>query len=604
MIMFPLRKSWLLWAIVLSVSPALARDSRVDELIAALSGNDEQARSLARQLLPREGTTAVPKLLPLLREERPEVREAAFNVLADCANEAAAAGRAAQRAAVTAHLMGLLREGQPASIKILGLRLIPIVIPAEGDVGPIQALLDNPELREKARQALEEIGTEPCRIALRRRLATADPEFSVALLNSLGRLRDRTSLEAMAKLAEHKHPGVRAAAVRALAWAGDPAHLKTARSVVAAADSASVVEATDALLRLLDAVGRQPSHRQAAASGYLELLGSSRGPVRDGALAGLGRTGTASCVAPVLAAIRGAEPPTSLVGTNALRTMPGGDVTRALIEEFPRLSTKEQAAMIPVLSSRHDALVLPLLRQCAGSEDPQVRAPALEAIGETGLKEALEVLSEEARSGDESHRAQAREVMARLASRLLDQKQRGENGLESRETDLHGLLGIVGRWWVVGPFELGEKNEGWAANYIGEPQISLVARYMAGKTGREWKRVASQDPHGKIDLSATVANRDNCIGYAYAEIVVEQPADAVLLVGVDDSEKIWVNGAKVFEQFTQRGIQVDQDRVPVKLKAGTNAILLKLYQNTLGWEFCVRVTTPDGRPLAFHQKAE
>ena len=42
----------------------------------------------------------------------------------------------------------------------------------------------------------------------------------------------------------------------------------------------------------------------------------------------------------------------------------------------------------------------------------------------------------------------------------------------------------------------------------------------------------------------------------------------------------------VFERFTSRGLRHDQDRVPVKLKAGTNTILLKLYQDTLGWEFC------------------
>lgn len=74
--------------------------------------------------------------------------------------------------------------------------------------------------------------------------------------------------------------------------------------------------------------------------------------------------------------------------------------------------------------------------------------------------------------------------------------------------------------------------------------------------------------------------------------------------GVDDSEKIWVNGSRVFEQFTARGLVVDQDRVPVRLKAGTNTILLKLYQNTLGWEFCVRIATPDGRAVPFIQKTE
>ena len=40
------------------------------------------------------------------------------------------------------------------------------------------------------------------------------------------------------------------------------------------------------------------------------------------------------------------------------------------------------------------------------------------------------------------------------------------------------------------------------------------------------------------------------------------------------------------------------------LEAGTNKIVLKLYQNTQGWEFCVRIVTADGLPVPFKQKSE
>ncbi len=70
--------------------------------------------------------------------------------------------------------------------------------------------------------------------------------------------------------------------------------------------------------------------------------------------------------------------------------------------------------------------------------------------------------------------------------------------------------------------------------------------------------------------------------------------DAVLSLGVDDGEKIWVNGELAFDNFVARPLQADQDKVPVKLKAGTNRILMKIYQNNLGWEFCLRLTKPDG----------
>jgi hypothetical protein len=348
---------------------------------------------------------------------------------------------------------------------------------------------------------------------------------------------------------------------------------------------------------------RPHEHRHAALVGYQQLLASARGPVMDGALAGLGRVGDASCVPVILAAIRDAAPPTLLVGMDALRALPGEDVTRALIAAYPKLPARAQLALIPVLGARRDPLGLPILEQLARSDQAAARKAALEAIGDSDLPQAMSLLSAAAERGDEAQRAKVHEIIARHRLREIENRQR-KLAAGGHDTDLQGLLGIIGRWWVVGPFDLGDNNQGWATSYIGEPNVNVVARYMAGKTRRQWKRVESQDSQGKIDLRATIADRDNCIGYAYAEIELQKPVDAVLLLGVDDSEKIWVNGKKIFEQFTARPLQVDQDRVPVHLEAGTNKILLKLYQNSQGWEFCVRIVTADGRPVPFKQSSE
>src|SRR4051794_14261299 len=108
------RRRWLLPALLCLCSPGLILASGIDELVAALGGSDEQARTLARQLLPREGIEVVPKLLPLLGQDKTEVREAAFRVLADIANEASAPGRDADRAAVTDSFMTLVNDAQRA----------------------------------------------------------------------------------------------------------------------------------------------------------------------------------------------------------------------------------------------------------------------------------------------------------------------------------------------------------------------------------------------------------------------------------------------------------------------------------------------------------
>jgi HEAT repeat protein len=678
-----------------------ARAGRLDDLVAKLGGSNEAARSLARQLLPREGAAAVPKILPLLGRDDPNVWNAAFQTLADLANEVSMPGREAERADVAACLMTLVGPDQPEELKHRGLRLLPIVLPDKFDVSPIARLLDEPRLREKARVALEEAGTSSACVALREHLGKSDPAFTVALLNALGRLEDPGSLDAIRGLAKAGAATVRVAAARALAWTGEPGDLGLERVTLVSADAANKPEAVDAVLRQLITIARKPERRGLAVEAYKELVKSGEGVEKDAALAGLGRIGDASSVATVLDAIKQAEPPTLLVGIAALRTMPGDDVTQALVAAYPDLSPGLKARLISALGARKHAAVVPLLAAASESADVPTRQAAIEALGQTGLPESLAQLVKliSARGPDGKERAVPAGVLLSLADALLEKgdhgnagqaflkallgtrpgdtkpRQRALEGIAScplpeaadavrsaarekelREpvtrallavagalvskgdntraielyeivrgmnpstevvqalvkgmaaagssADLRGLLGTVSRWYVIGPFELGPKHEGWNIAYVGEPDVSMVARFMAGKRRVQWTPVVSTEANGHIDLRKTVGNRDLCVGYAYAEIIVDKPTDAVLLLGVDDSERIWVNGQKVFEQFVARGFTPDEDKVPVRLNAGTNKILLKIYQNGMGWEFCVRIVAPDGRPVSFMQKAE
>ena len=134
-------------------------------------------------------------------------------------------------------------------------------------------------------------------------------------------------------------------------------------------------------------------------------------------------------------------------------------------------------------------------------------------------------------------------------------------------------------------------------------RITKASYSSDGKT-LKWKPVVSHDPLGKVDLLTQVAQSEQCVAYAYAEIEVNDEINAELRLRVDDGETLWVNGEMVFNNLTARPFQLDQDRVPVKLKAGTNKILLKIYRNNLGWEFNLRITTPNGEWVPFLQKKD
>ncbi len=66
------------------------------------------------------------------------------------------------------------------------------------------------------------------------------------------------------------------------------------------------------------------------------------------------------------------------------------------------------------------------------------------------------------------------------------------------------------------------------------------------------------------------------MSYLYREI--ESPADqeAVISLGTDDGSKLWLNGTKVYETRAHDAAVPDKARVKVKLKKGTNQLLLKI----------------------------
>jgi HEAT repeat protein len=666
------------------------------ELLDMLASDNDQARAQARQLLPREDVRVVPKLVSLLSSDNDAVRLTAFNVLADFANQVSVPGRESDRDKVTASLMTLVAPQQPASLKEMGLRLLPLVAADAADLGPIAALLVDAQLQEKARAALVEMGTPGAAAVLCKHLEMAAPAFACAILDGLGQMRDAAIVDAIAAHLSSQHPVVRAAAARALSWTGNPAYLAATKRLVSVSDEGTQADAVDAWLRLVRAVETRGGNWQTVTAEYREMTRSDDPKVRVAGLVGLGRIGDGSCVESILACIQGSDGVEWAAGIEALEQMRGVDVCRGIVNAYSSAAGRMQLALLPVLGRKQHTLALGILNEAAAGSDPAFRTAALIALGESARPEAVETLRAACKSAEAREQATARAALVDLGDALRRGRHAGAAGgaylaaltdappgnTELRHRALAGLtaspspqafeiarssaedpdmrdlalpllinvgdklveakdndkalqlyqaaidlkpdtatlrsladkmmrlgspidwaaqLGIIRHWSLVGPFELGAQNAGWDKPYIDEPNVDLKARYMSGNRRLDWVQVVA-DERGVVNIAAALGQVDNAIGYAYAEIDVSAATDAVLRIGADDSEKVWLNGEQVFELWAARGLTIDQDKVPVKLKSGTNTILMKVWQNTLGWEFCVRVTTPDDQPIAFTQK--
>ena len=383
---------------------AAAHAASPEQLLSDLAGADELARARARQLLPYESVRIAPELCALLAHEDEVVWRAAYNVLADFTNTVAKKGRERQRAYLTDQLMALLAPEQSAHLKRQALRLLPVAVPEGHDCAPLAALLTDPELREPARAALVDTGTPEAAAALRAALSASDPTFQAALLDGLTALRDRETVALAASLAASGSPQVRAAAARALAWTGDPAHHARMQSVVTQATAETRHDAEDAFLCYLDALMARGGAWDRGIALYQWMADAAASvATRDAAIMGMARFGDETVIPAILATV--------LRGADARRQ------EAVLVPESVRLP------MIEMFGRRGDADLAPVVIEAAKSADDATRIAGLRALGAITSPDALEVLVAAAQSASDEERALA---MASLRNLGRELQQRGD----------------------------------------------------------------------------------------------------------------------------------------------------------------------------------
>ncbi|HYE07149.1 MAG TPA: SGNH/GDSL hydrolase family protein [Planctomycetota bacterium] len=140
---------------------------------------------------------------------------------------------------------------------------------------------------------------------------------------------------------------------------------------------------------------------------------------------------------------------------------------------------------------------------------------------------------------------------------------------------------FIPRWALAGPLPAP-----WARDALdGEAGCSVPGAALPGA----WQS-------REIDIATPGDNLQGVFGpnqqcFAYACVEIESPAAqrVELLVGSDDGVAAWLNGDRVLAKLdAMRGVAPDQERVPVRLKAGANRLLLKITQHAGNWGFCVR----------------
>ena len=129
-------------------------------------------------------------------------------------------------------------------------------------------------------------------------------------------------------------------------------------------------------------------------------------------------------------------------------------------------------------------------------------------------------------------------------------------------------------WHVAGPFPGGANNAGLDVEHgPGKGPFDPKAKFGEVDAGGRSGRTRT----GYVDLAALHGRAaQDSVSYLYAEIESPADQDAEVLLGTDDGATLSVNGKQVHAEKVTRAAAPGQARVAVKLKAGTNAVLLKI----------------------------
>ncbi len=137
-------------------------------------------------------------------------------------------------------------------------------------------------------------------------------------------------------------------------------------------------------------------------------------------------------------------------------------------------------------------------------------------------------------------------------------------------------------WWVAGPYPV-DYSQGGALEHGAATDPSRLAPPL-GNTNYRWHDVAP-GMRGFVDFEK-VFHGDNIVGYAMTDVYAAGPREAVLLLGNDDTARIWINGREVFYSATTAA--ADSNAFFGSLQPGRNTIVAKVQDFQVTHSFTLR----------------
>jgi HEAT repeat protein len=459
--------------------------------------------------------------------------------------------------------------------------------------------------REAARAALAAFDGADAVKALLAALPTQEPPVQAELLRALGTYREPEAAAALLLYAQSKPGPARTAALEAIAGAAPPALLQPlldlALGTAAGAERTAVVQAAKAVCRttpdrdaattaVLAAVERVPAAERREFLALLTHLPTPRALDRlQDALRG-GDLEMAREAARALEPWPDTAPATSLL--EVARATTDGALNALALRAVTALATRAPDAVartrllaaVLAAARRPDEkrLALAGLQQSRTPEAFRAVVPALDdaSVADEAAVAALTIA--EALGPDQA--ALVEPAMARIVATASDGAVRARAILRGAKPQPGPF---VRHWRACGPFtQTGAARAQDVFDVVFPPET---------QDGQVAWQAATTD--AQVDLIGLYPGKTAAAAYVQARLTSPAATDALLLLGSDDGIKAWLNGAVVSGNNTDRPLAVDQDAAAVKLRQGTNELMLKVTQGAGGWAVCARFVGTNGAPI-------
>jgi HEAT repeat protein len=336
-----------------------------------------------------------------------------LNAVSDLARQSV--GKPKERAHVEEQLLAILQSPKATEdAKDFACRQL-VVVGTETCVPVLAGLLTDEGMSHMARYALARIEAESAGAALREALGKAKGRPLLGIIGSLGDRQDKKAIPALTKLAGHDDADVAKTAVAALGKIDGEEVLPTIEKASKSGTAEVAAVALDARLRIAANLLDQGKAEQARAI-YADVQDSAKAiHVRTAALRGLvlsANDGATMIVKPLL----GDDPAMRRAAIGLVREIRGEQATKTFAAQLPKLSPEGKVLLINALTDRGDRAAAPAVLKAAQSDNADVQAAALKALGTLGTADSVPLLAKAAAAEEKTVASAAQSSLRRLSA--------------------------------------------------------------------------------------------------------------------------------------------------------------------------------------------